>query len=338
MTAWELHNCEAIEGLARLPDESVNCIVTSPPYWGLRDYGVDGQIGLEPTLAEFLDRLVAVFRECRRVLAKDGTMWVNMGDAYWSNPTRGASGPDNRGNNKGGYDRRKRGLGDGFKDKSLMGQPWRLALALQDDGWFLRSEIIWSKPSAMPESAKDRPTKSHETIFLFAKSKRYWYDALAIAEPCVEAGCPRDQPMKSFGGWATGPGSHCVIEHNMPGSYKGSRHGRKDGPGQDRRSGTPTGGSDMRNARTVWQIATTPYSKAHFATFPPELPRRCIAAGCPPGGVVLDPFAGSGTTLAVALSLGRRAIGIELNPEYCDLIRDRVIHTDIPLFGLEDSA
>lgn len=294
MSVWELHNCEAIEGLARLPNSSVNCIVTSPPYWGLRDYGVDGQIGMEPTLAEFLDRLVAVFRECRRVLAKDGTMWVNMGDAYWSNPTRGASGPDNRGNNKGGYDRRKRGLGDGFKDKSLMGQPWRLALALQDDGWFLRSEIIWSKPSPMPESVKDRPTRSHETIFLFAKSKRYWYDALAIAEPCVEAGCPRDQPMKSAG--------------------------------------------DMRNARTVWQIAKTPYSKAHFATFPPELPRRCIAAGCPPGGVVLDPFAGSGTTLAVALSLGRRAIGIELNPEYCDLIRDRVMQTNIPLFGLEDSA
>jgi len=343
-----LHNCDVMTGLARIPTSSVDCIVTSPPYWGLRNYGHSDQIGLEPTFQEFLAKLVAVFAECHRVLKPKGTLWVNLGDCYYTGagaarlPGGGTQGKQF----KGPRTQPNRIPGSvSLPRKSLVGQPWRLAFALQDAGWVLRNDIIWQKPSAMPCSAKDRCTVSHEYVFFLTKQRRYWSDFQAIAEPS------QGKPTKKVHGWASGTDPHDPVAHNMPANYKGSIPGRKDGPGQDRRSTKPRGRKysvdnenqsapstrmgrppgwrndpqpETRNARTVWTIASCPYPDAHFATFPPELPRRCILAGCPFGGVVLDPFAGSGTTLAVALELGREAIGIELNPEYCDLIRDRV--------------
>lgn len=287
---------DVLEQLRTLPDESVNCVVTSPPYWGLRDYGVDGQIGLEKTPAEYIARMVAVFEEVRRVLRKDGTCWVNLGDSYAREGGRTGGVPrhwDGRRDDPGGlHDRRALASDIGLKQKDLVGIPWRFAFALQDAGWYLRSEIIWAKPNPMPESVRDRPTKAHEQIFLLTRSAKYWYDADAIAEPTLYAGDDR-----------------------------GGRRDARRGTICNSMSGV-TG--ETRNARTVWEIATQPYKEAHFATFPPELPKRCILAGCPVGGVVLDPFLGSGTTAAVAIELGRKWIGIELNPQYAELARKRI--------------
>lgn len=295
---------DAVEQLALLGDESVNCIVTSPPYWSLRDYGVDGQIGLEPTFAEFLDRLLAVFRECHRVLRNDGTMWVNMGDSY--------AGSGNSGGAWGGLQQTNRGstgkanlrniVTDGIPPKSLIGQPWRLAFALQDAGWIIRSDIIWSKPNPMPESVRDRPTKAHEYIFLLTKSATYWYDADAIK---TEAKSDKQRGHSR---------SHAGFNDRWDLMTKEEQ--------------TANGA----NARTVWEIATKPYSEAHFATFPPEIPRRCIKAGCPAGGVVLDPFVGSGTTLQVATELGCNSIGIDLNEKNVGLIEKRLSSVTPPLF------
>lgn len=340
-------NGPALDMLRTLESESVDCIVTSPPYWGLRAYtGEPGMIGLEPSLADYMANLLEVFQECYRVLKPTGTMWVNMGDAY-AGSWGGQGGPTNLsvphdGVNPKNSPNRK---GSGLPPKSLIGQPWRLALALQDAGWILRSDIIWEKPSAMPSSVKDRPTVSHEYIFLFAKSRRYYYNAKAIAEPCKTQG----RLGAAVAGWASGPGSHTAVEHatvQVPGSYKGSVPGRKFGPGQDRRSRKDRAASERmgrepgwretpqpetRNARTVWTIGPEPFKGAHFAAFPSEIPRRCISAGCPVDGVVLDPFAGTGTTAAVALSLGRRAIAIEISAEYCELIRTRMSRVQLPL-------
>ena len=324
-----IHVGDSLEVLRGMEAESVNCIVTSPPYWGLRDYGNSGQIGLEKTPQEFVAKMTEVFSECRRVLAKDGTCWVNMGDSYNN------AAPNRTGQN--GYDdgrtnrtaRFSAGGVEGLKPKDLCGIPWRLAFALQDDGWYLRSDIIWAKPNPMPESVTDRPTKSHEYIFLLTKSAKYWYDADAIKE----TGAGRvDVGQQSKGRLSAGGGAYAEKWRPSKNDQTGDR--RKIGFNERWDQAEAEGLTDTsRNARTVWTIATQPYKEAHFATFPEELPKRCILAGCPEGGTVLDPFAGSGTTIAVAIQLGRKGIGIELNPEYAELARKRIAGVTPSMFG-----
>jgi DNA modification methylase len=322
-------NCDVMDGLAQLPDESVHCVVTSPPYWGLRDYGVDGQIGLEPTPAEFVSRMVEVFREVRRVLRDDGTLWLNLGDSYNTQqagnktPSGFSQTRPSRVSGNGDQETVKhgRGLINGLKPKDLIGIPWRVALALQADGWWLRSDIIWSKPNPMPESVTDRPTKAHEYVFLLTKSERYFYDADAIKEAASYAG-------------PNAPGS--ISSPYGQGFTRRSRddRARKNEQQADRRragfndrwdAAEAAGDAPLaRNKRSVWQIATAPFAEAHFATFPPELPEICIKAGCPKGGTVLDPFGGAGTTGLVADRLQRNAVLIELNPEYAAMAERRI--------------
>jgi DNA modification methylase len=285
-----------IRGDARaLPvrDGCVSCVVTSPPYWGLRDYGVRGQLGLESTPEAYVAALVAVFREVRRVLRDDGTAWVNLGDSYATNRN------DHDWLKSGASAKRGWHGGDDLKPKDLCGIPWRVAFALQADGWYLRSDIIWSKPNPMPESVTDRPTKAHEYLFLLAKSARYYYDADAIAEASIyggeQLGIVRGQKRRAdaMGVLPTGnerPGADADIAHT-------------------------------RNKRSVWHIATQPYAGAHFATMPEPLIAPCILAGCPLGGLVLDPFCGTGTVGAVASRLGRRWVGVDLT--YQGLARTR---------------
>lgn len=301
----------------------VQMCVTSPPYFGLRDYGHEGQIGLEETPEQFIAELVDVFRCVRDVLSDDGTLWVNIGDSYARSPSKGGSGP---GGKNGAYsdsytaanERRgaganvgqrnaqlklRVGAGDGLKEKDLIGIPWMLAFALRADGWYLRSEIIWHKPNPMPESVTDRPTKAHEQVFLLSKSSHYFYDAEAIKEPAV---CDRMR----------GPAEH-----------------------RDKKSTNGNGGlsrrepQETRNRRSVWSIATRPYKGAHFATFPPALIEPCILAGSRPGDIVLDPFMGSGTTAEVAILRGRQFAGCELNPEYKPLQDERIAAAQNKAFG-----
>lgn len=331
MSAQMLNQChigdcrELLRDMAAAGVRAQMC-VTSPPYWGLRDYGAEGQIGLEPTLAEWIGTMVEVFRAVRDVLADDGTLWLNLGDAYAS-----AGGAGWQGKNGQRADRRftatrnsvaLREIGrrppPGLKPKDLMGQPWRVAFALQDDGWYLRRDIIWHKLNPMPESVRDRPTTSHEYLFLFAKSESYYYDADAIKEPASTNTHAR------IAGWATGPGAHSTLDHT-----RAPKGGRKLA---DVGSGTKQNGSfddamrkmpEARNKRSVWSIASEPYSEAHFATFPRKLIEPCILAGSRPGDIVLDPFMGSGTTAQVAEALGRQWIGCEINPEYVPLQQRR---------------
>jgi len=288
--------------LPTLPEKSVQTVVTSPPYYGLRDYGNDGQIGLEPTPDEYVAALVDVFREVRRVLRDDGTLWLNLGDSYASNP---ASGGEQSSKMTGGEHKRTPSIGyrrpANLKPKDLIGIPWRVAFALQADGWYLRQDIIWHKPNPMPESVTDRCTKAHEYLFLLSKSARYYYDADAVREG--------DQVYtRKAGGY-----------HNDIGTKpKGGEYRNKGGIAD---KDTTTVG---RNRRSVWTIATQPYSGAHFATFPPKLIEPCILAGSRPGDTVLDPFGGSGTTAGVALEHDRDAILCELSEEYAALIPDRI--------------
>jgi DNA modification methylase len=357
--------------LETLPDQSVQCVVTSPPYFGLRDYGtaqwdgghagcdhsqkrststsslgigkglashesamrhqeslvipyrdqcgkcgavrVDRQIGLEPTLTEYIATMVDVFREVRRVLRDDGTLWLNIGDSYNAQPgqrkTTDAAGPKQltNGASTGSPSRFDAGL----KPKDLMMVPARLAIALCDDGWYLRSDIIWAKPNPMPESVRDRPTSAHEHIFLLTKKPKYFYDADAVRE---ELQTPVE--MRGKDGWGAASKDH----------HTTSQSTIRDGNG--RMGENPNG----RNLRNVWTIATQPFTEAHFATFPTEIPRRCILAGSREGDTVLDPFLGAGTTLLVADRLGRDGIGIELNPEYAQMARRRITN-DAPLFA-----
>lgn len=326
---------DCIDVLKTLPDASVDCCVTSPPYWGLRDYGYEEQIGMEPTLQEFIERLVEVFREVRRVLKKEGTCWVNMGDSYAAT-TKGSGvlaskQPSNAGSF---YDARFNLSKCGLKPKDLVGQPWRLAFALQDDGWYLRSDIIWHKPNPMPESVTDRPTKAHEYVFLLTKSERYWYDADAIRECSIT-----DDLRRPYGS----PGANALDPRQKQGEGKLRKCGTNSRANVDRvprlhlkqdaiAKQTYVGFNDRyeepadgkRNARTVWTIATKPFKEAHFATFPPELARRCIFAGCPEGGTVLDPFGGAGTTAVVAGMYGRKSILAELSEEYFDIACRRI--------------
>jgi DNA modification methylase len=467
---------DAIEVLKTMPAESVNCVVTSPPYWGLRDYGVAGQMGLEETPGEFIAKMVAVFREVRRVLRREGTLWLNIGDSYAGSRKGGHNGYASstihgsrhshdesrkaQARMRAGKDidpKRAAIVGqpyravtssrrrddhpiprsdlyvEGLKPKDLVGIPWMLAFALRNDGWYLRQDIIWAKPSPMPESVADRCTKAHEYLFLFSKSRRYYFNAEAISEAVTGGAHDRGtgvnpKAYKAPAGWDTssGEGGHGNIhregrsnpavpgnkthrgltayeagdEHHrtkgglvkfaqkkraqvaaeveaprdllgevvltVPDSYKGSVPGRKDGPGQERRSSNDRGGLgeklaaadperdrasasarfgrgagwrnkqnpsfsaavtqtvERRNKRSVWTIASEPFAEAHFATFPKGLVRPCILAGCPAGGTVLDPFAGSGTTLLVAKNLNCKAIGIELNPDYIALAQKRL--------------
>jgi DNA modification methylase len=296
-----------IQGDARhlpLADACVDCVVTSPPYFGLRNYGHAGQIGLEPTPAGYVNELVGVFAEVRRVIKDSGTVWVNMGDSY--------------------------------KHKDLLGIPWMVAFALQAEGWYLRSDIIWSKPNPMPENVTDRPTKAHEYLFLLSKSETYRYDAAAIAEPASDAMFA--QVEQGYHGEGTKNYEAAGVQN--PSSVKariiGNARKRADRFGGNKHDGSTSQHSDgsvytgklTRNRRTVWTVNTMPYAGAHFATMPEKLVEPCILAGCPLGGLVLDPFVGSGTVVAVAQRLGRRGVGVDLS--YQGLSRERTAQRGIP--------
>ena len=351
--------------LRDLPDESVHCIVTSPPYWGLRDYGMEGQIGLEDSPDAFVAALVEVFQEVRRVLRADGTAWVNLGDSYCSTDKWGGGTSGNTGKHTVAADgevpswavrERKQPIA-GVKPKDLVGIPWRVAFALQADGWYLRQDIIWHKPNPMPESVRDRCTKAHEYIFLLAKSERYYYDQDAIAEPFADASLERlrqdvanqkgsdrvpgktNGAMKAVGTprndgdrWNENGGRGFNINANRSSYKPGSASNMNDGEHVEKSDeGLPVRDCG-RNKRSVWTVTTQPFKEAHFATFPPALIEPCILAGCPKGGTVLDPFGGAGTTGLVADRLGRDAIQIELKPEYADMA-ERRIRGDSPLFA-----
>ena len=319
MNSWRILIGDVREQLATLPAGCVRTCVTSPPYWGLRDYGVSGQLGLESTPEAYCAAMVAVFAEVRRVLADDGTLWLNLGDTYAGN--RGYQVPDSKHKDVGNSRRmtvsRRRDNApipcsdirvEGLKPKDLIGVPWRVAFALQADGWYLRSDIIWSKPNPMPESVTDRPTKAHEYIFLLSKSRSYYYDAGAIAELGTgrETFYPATPQLRALA--ATGM--------------------RNDGNSVNREP------AFTRNKRSVWSISTQPYPEAHFATYPEDLIEPCILAGSAVGDTVLDPFTGSGTTGAVAIRHQRNFIGCELNPSYVELARKRIGNV-APMFAQE---
>ena len=297
-----IYQGDCLDILPTLEPKSIQCCVTSPPYYGLRDYGCDNQIGLEPTPDAYVEKLVAVFREVRRVLRDDGTVWLNLGDSYAAN--RSYQVVDNKhidvGNNKASS------VPSGLKPKDLIGIPWMVAFALRADGWYLRQDIIWAKPNPMPESVTDRCTKAHEYIFLLTKSARYFYDADAVKEEAV--GCRGGIPHKTLGN------KDRMGDQGLSDGWKGSEY---------------------RNRHSVWTITTKPYKEAHFATFPEEIPRTCILAGSKKGDTILDPFSGAGTTGVVAEKLDRKYIGIELNHQYTKLAEDRIYNVQ-PLFaGLE---
>ena len=347
----EIQNIDCLQGLRELPDCSVNCCVTSPPYYGLRDYGVDGQIGLEETPEAYVEKMVAVFREVRRVLKDDGIMFLNLGDSY-------------AGSGKGGQSEEKRsenwqpqygnkGKRYGLKPKDLIGIPWMVAFALRADGWYLRQDIIWHKPNPMPESVTDRCTKAHEYIFLMSKSQRYYYDAEAIKTPVADAtiqrlsqqvedqkGSDRVQGKTNGNMKAVGPGRTPRKGVDTRGGNQGSDNGIPamaiNGNGVKGHSGYFDAegnliGDGKANKKSVWTVTTKPFSEAHFATFPPELIVDMIKAGCPEGGIVLDPFMGAGTTAVVARKLNRNYTGFELNPEYIK-IADRRLYQELGMF------
>ena len=321
----------ALQRLKDIPSNTARCCVTSPPYWGLRDYGVGGQIGLETTPETYVDSIVSVFREVRRILTDDGTLWLNLGDSYAANGGAHGGRPDNqtgvgakRAHDAGAGDQNARRAPQGLKSKDLIGIPWLVAFALRADGWYLRADIIWSKPNPMPESVRDRPTKAHEYMFLLSKGPRYYYDAAAVMEPAVSF--PKQ----------CGPNSAALVDH-VPrprkgnartfrgGVYTGSRTFDNDGSLVRDSSGNTPNEKGTRNRRSVWTIAPQPFKGAHFATYPPALVEPCVLAGSAPGDVVLDPFAGSGTTGVVALNSGRHFIGVELNKQYVhDLLVPRL--------------
>jgi len=282
-----------------LAPQSVQCCVTSPPYWGLRDYGADQQIGLEKSPTDFIEQLCLVFDGVWDVLKDDGTLWVNLGDSYAGNNSRASN------NGRAGYGTKREGIftktGDGLKNKDLVGIPWMFAFAMRDRGWYLRQDIIWAKPNPMPESVTDRCTKSHEYIFLFTKSNRYFYNHNAIKEDALTAPQSRDK--------------------------------KGEGYQADYANGERVFGTDgKRNKRDVWTVATKPFKGAHFACYPPALIEPCILAGSKEGDSILDPFSGSGTTGEVALLNSRNFIGLEVNPDYAEISRNRLLDS-VGLFG-----
>lgn len=319
------------EVLRTLPAASVHCCVTSPPYFGLRDYDVAGQIGLEQTPAQYVAELVKVFGEVWRVLRDDGTLWVNLGDSYandskWGGSSGGKHAKALHGNSSVGRSK----VTTGLKPKELIGIPWMVAFALRAEGWCLRQDIVWHKPNPMPESVKDRCTRSHEYIFMFAKSSRYHYDADAIAEDAIYAGLA-NQDDSGFKNPRSFKGTHRAGYRS---SDKQRGHSRRHAGFNARwdKMEKAQQGSGKRNKRSVWSVATRPFAEAHFATFPPDLIEPAILAGCPEGGMVLDPFGGAGTTGLVADRLGRDAILIELNPDYA-AIAERRLRGDAGLFA-----
>lgn len=351
-----IHNLNCIEGLKLLPDNCVDCCVTSPPYFGLRDYGTEEQIGMEQTPDEFVDKLLQVFTEVKRILKPNGTLWLNLGDSYWGGKgmsgARDAEYQEQRNLNGESINAKHQQTGGKgkvrptdrkhpiIKAKDLVGMPWMVAFALRASGWYLRQDIIWAKPNPMPESMTDRCTKAHEYIFLMSKSKEYYYDSKAIEEPCV---------------WDTGGLTEKRVDRAdenhkaMPTTLKNGIRPKKKGPqtfgGKKARDGQENGGDirnghrtdessqwgkvwdsekPTRNKRSVWNVATKPFREAHFATFPEDLIVDCIKAGCPIGGVVLDPFMGAGTTAVVSRKLNRNFIGFELNKDYISIATKRL--------------
>jgi DNA modification methylase len=345
---------DALEILKTLPDASVQTCVTSPPYFGLRDYGMAGHIGLEETPDAFVQKLVAIFREVHRLLKEDGTLWLNLGDSYagsWGNysgKNRGAGrqrvirngsvvpNPAYDGHENWRPPTASKGLGNGIKPKDLIGIPWRVAFALQQDGWYLRQDIIWHKPNPMPESVTDRCTKAHEYIFLLSKSPTYYFDNEAIKEPAIYGSM--DRLARAADGHKSNPSSlnNGIRPRDTRAgkgriAYEGKRTLDTSG-----RNGQESFVSiaETRNKRSVWTVTTKPYKGAHFATFPTDLIEPCILAGSKVNDTVLDPFAGTFTTGFVAKSFGRHAIGIELNPEYLKLAEDRIMSIPEPMnFG-----
>lgn len=316
-----IYRGDALSVLRDLPSDSVHCCVTSPPYWGLRDYHCDGQVGLEETPEAYVAKQLEVFREVKRVLRDDGVLWLNLGDSYISG---GRGGGGSFADERPGWnnipqqfgEKRSVAANSGLKRKDLCGIPWRVAFALQADGWWLRQDIIWHKPSPMPEVVTDRCTKAHEYVFLLAKSERYYFDAGAIAEPSVD---PESHNGRRDSGYSSGF----------------LKSGRDMARTRDGFAKIPPGKTyPTRNKRSVWTVATKPYPSAHYATFPPDLIKPMISAGCPEGGTVLDPFVGSGTTAQVALELGCRCIGIELNAEYIERdVKNRLAQSVLPFGG-----
>lgn len=302
-------NC--IDVLKDIPDRKAACCVTSPPYYGLRDYGAEAQIGQEATPAQYIEQLVGVFREVRRVLKDDGTLWLNVGDSY-AGSMQGIGGegaqPSKQTTNRGTEDMRKKGKRsvtahlDGYKPKDLIGIPWMLAFALRDDGWYLRQDIIWHKPNTMPESVRDRCTKSHEYLFLLSKSRNYYFDTEAMQEEAV---------------------NDLTQRRENPPRYGGNKYTAAPDVFYRTKSGNAYAYTGKRNRRDVWSISTQPSKYAHFAVFPEKLVEPCILAGSRTGDTVLDPFGGSGTTGVVANRLGRSAILIEINPKYANIARER---------------
>ena len=310
MNTEKIYQGNCIEVLKDFPDESIDCVVTSPPYWGLRDYNEEEQLGLEETPEEFVANLVKVFSEVKRVLKSSGSVWLNLGDSYAMSSMRGKNSEF-----KGAVNQSKQGIVGidkkipiGLKPKDLVGIPFRVAFALQSDGWYLRQDIIWHKPNPMPESVQDRCTKSHEYIFLLTKSPKYFYDIDAIREPFNIGALKR-------------------VNQNIK-----KQIGSKRGNGGLKPNGNMKAVGDQEkgaNKKSVWKITTKPYKEAHFATFPIELPITCIKAGCPEGGIVLDPFFGSGTTGLAAQELHRHWVGIELNPEYIEIAKRRTSQSNL---------
>ena len=318
MPAFELLQGDCLQQLATLPAASVQCCVTSPPYWGLRDYGTPGQLGLEATPDEYVANMVAVFRAVRRVLRDDGTLWLNLGDSYAGSGPSGASYQSETTKRREGMDtdgafRISKTLGQrgltyaekkpippaGLKPKDLVGIPWRVAFALQADGWYLRQDIIWHKPNPMPESVTDRCTKAHEYIFLLTKQPKYYYDNEAVKEAGNYEPATRDKSAEGY-----------TADYAFGDRFSsGARQ---------------YGVAGKRNKRSVWTVTTKPYKGAHFATFPPDLIEPCVLAGSKPGDTLLDPFNGAGTTGVVAMRHGRRYIGIELNADYLEMSCKRI--------------
>jgi DNA modification methylase len=316
--------------LKNIAPGTINCCVTSPPYFGLRDYGVAGQIGLEQTPEAYVAEMVEVFRGVREALREDGTLWLNLGDSYAANRTYQV--PSTKGGPKHSPGQAVGGSGskvpEGLKPKDLIGIPWRVAFALQADGWYLRQDIVWAKPNPMPESVTDRCTKAHEYLFLLAKSEKYHFDHDAMQEPAVKGAAGSEFHTGKTGEHQLGrasskPRTSGNKSHKYVEAYEQSNteeHRLK--AGLMKVADKPW---ETRNKRSVWTVASKPYKGSHFATFPPDLIRPCVLAGCPEGGTVIDPFGGSGTTGMVAKEHGRNAILIELNPEYIPLINARCL-------------
>lgn len=326
----KIYNEDCLQGLLKLPDNSIDCCVTSPPYYALRDYGVDGQIGLEETPEEYIRKLTEVFMEVHRVLKPEGTLWLNIGDSYWGGGWRNAAFNEHSGDlqkgSKGTYCGESmpslKGNVGVYKNKDLIGIPWTLAFALRQSGWYLRQDIIWHKPNPMPESVTDRCTKSHEYIFLLSKSPKYYFDYEAIQEKAIGSDKPRvfgannqNGTMRNDIGRVFTPRKSKNVQYD--GQKPNTMHLRRE-------QGLPDEEYSVRNKRDVWSVNVHPDSVAHFATYPEELIMPCILAGCPSGGVVLDPFMGSGTTARVARKLNRHFVGFELNPEYCKIIEKKI--------------